>query len=100
MIRFREGGQNKQLQVLTPKTMKEIEVRYFPLLADKAGADCETIQTTADSPAELYGELLDEHDLELGTSGVRVSVNGTVTTWNSSLNDRDRIEYVRQIAGG
>lgn len=79
--------------------MKTLVIEYFAIFRDHAGLDNETLQTAADTPAELFAELTARHGFpELET--VKVAINDEFGDWNARLSEGDSVVFIPPVAGG
>ena len=80
--------------------MIDIEVQYFAVLRERAGASREQVQTGAATAAELYDELAARHDFGLPRAMLRVAVNDEFAEWSHPLAAGDRVVFIPPVAGG
>jgi molybdopterin-guanine dinucleotide biosynthesis protein A len=90
------------MQSIAPQTLvpRPLEVRYFALLREQAGASRETLTTAARNPRELYAELRPRHGFTLPTEMLKVAVNGEFGDWEQPLMAGDSIVFIPPVAGG
>ena len=79
--------------------MKRIAVEYFAILRERAGLDRETLQTSTNTPADLFTELQLRYDFPKMT-GVKVAINDEFADWRSQLQDGDTVVFIPPVAGG
>lgn len=79
---------------------RTVHVQYFAVLRERAGRSDESLVTGAVTPAELYEELRQKHELGLPRSLLRVAVNEEFCDWQRPLQDGDRVVFVPPVAGG
>lgn len=80
---------------------RQINVRFFAILREQAGAATLTLDTTAPDAATLYAELQGRHPgLTFPSSLLRVSVNERYTDMSTPLNAGDRVVFIPPVAGG
>lgn len=77
-----------------------VHVQYFALLREERGLSRESIDTTAATAAELYGELRARHAFSLGSDRLRVAVNGEFSAWDTPLADGMQLVFIPPVAGG
>lgn len=80
--------------------MKSIHVRYFALFRERAGKSSETIETSADTPEMLFGELSKRYGFELPVNQVKVSVNGSFSEMTGQLESESSVVFIPPVAGG
>ena len=79
---------------------KSITVRYFALFRENAGVDCETIDSTAGTAAELFAELEDRHGSKEPLGHCKVAINDAMADWDTPLQDGDTVLLFPPVAGG
>lgn len=79
---------------------KTIHVQYYAILREQRGVSNESIETNAETAADLYGELASAHRFTLDRGVVRAAVNAEFAPWDQSLNDGDTVVFVPPVAGG
>ena len=80
--------------------MTQVEVQYFAVLRERAGRQCEALDTAAGTAAELYDELSARHALGLPRSMLRVAINDEFADWSQRLQPGDRVVFIPPVAGG
>ena len=80
--------------------MKTIHLQYFAILKDKRGEARESLQTEANTPAQLYGELQSRYHFPLSVDRLRVAINEEFSDMETPLQDNDEIVYIPPVAGG
>lgn len=79
---------------------KSIHIQYFAILREQRNAPEETVQTSAESPRDLYESLRSEHDFSLDADRLRVVINEEFVDWDTTLTDGDRVVFIPPVAGG
>ena len=79
---------------------KTIGIEYFAILREQSGLSEEQIETSAETPAELYEALKKQHDFHLETGQLRVSVNHQFCNWDQPLKSGDHVVFIPPVAGG
>lgn len=77
-----------------------VTVCYYGLLAERRGLVEERVTRFAETPAQLYAELDEEHHLGLAMTDFRVAVNDEFVSWDHLLADGDRIALLPPMSGG
>ena len=73
--------------------MKTIHIEYFAILRESAGTQAESLKTAADTPGELYQELLSRYAFpDAGT--LKVAINDEFGSWDMP------VEYESTETGG
>lgn len=90
------------MQSIAPQTLvpRPLEVRYFALLREQAGASRETLTTAARDPRELYAEVRARHGFTLPVEMLKVAVNGEFGDWGQPLMAGDSVVFIPPVAGG
>ena len=78
----------------------QIEIDYFAILREQAGRSREVLQTDAETPAQVYRQLVDRYGFDLSLERLRVAVNDTFCDWSHPLRDGDRVVFIPPVAGG
>ena len=73
-----------------------INVLYFSSLAQKAGKDSETVQTTSGDLATLYAK----YDFDLPQDKVAIAINHEFGDWNDAISSGDMVAFIPPVAGG
>ena len=84
----------------TPRQAMRIRIRYYALMREQAGRSDETVETAADTPAELYRELGARHAFTLTPAQLKVAVNGDFSDWSRALSPDDVVVFIPPVAGG
>ena len=79
---------------------KTIHIHYYALLREERGLKEETIQTTAQTPLELYTKLREQYKLSLSPNILRIALNDVFQSWDTPLRDQDSIVFMPPVAGG
>jgi molybdopterin converting factor small subunit len=77
-----------------------LHIRYFALLREQRGLSEESLTTTHSTPAGLYDDLRQTHNLSLPRENLQVAINDEFMPWNSLLKDGDRVVFLPPMAGG
>jgi len=80
--------------------MKKLSISYFALLRQERGLSDEEIRTSAVNVGELFEELKALHSFQLTRLEVRAAVNSEIVSWDTSIQDGDRILLIPPVAGG
>ena len=79
--------------------MKEIQLKYFGMVAERMGVDSESIQTQAENVEALVKELENRQWL-LAQLPYQVAVNQELKPTTMLLNDGDEVALLPPFAGG
>jgi len=79
--------------------MKTLKIEYFAILREQAGIRQESLQTLADTPADLFSELQQRHGFA-ASNNFKVAINDEFSDWSASLNDGDTVVFIPPVAGG
>lgn len=77
-----------------------LRVQYFAVFREQAGCSEEALDTQAQTPAELYGELQNRHPFKLAREQLKVAINSDFSDWNTVLQDGDTVVFIPPVAGG
>jgi molybdopterin converting factor small subunit len=77
-----------------------ITVRYFAAFREAAGVDTETLDTLAESPANLFSECASRHAGLQAYSTSLVAINDEMAGWEAQLSDGDEVLFFPPVAGG
>lgn len=80
--------------------IKSVHLSYFASLRESRGLEQETLLTDVLTAGHLYAELKERHAFTLPEEALRVAVNGTFVTWQTPLNDQDRVAFIPPVSGG
>lgn len=80
--------------------MNRIRVEYFALLRERAGVNEETIETNAQTPAQLYTELVERHGFDIERTRLKVAINAQFGDWSAPLRNGDEVVFIPPVAGG
>jgi molybdopterin converting factor subunit 1 len=78
----------------------KITVRYFAAFREATGIETETLDTSAESPAKLFGECTNRHSGLQSYSTSMVAINDEMAGWDALLNDGDEVLFFPPVAGG
>jgi molybdopterin converting factor subunit 1 len=78
----------------------KIEVRYFAAYREATGTSSETLDTQAETAAELFAECSRRHPALQSWSASLVAVNDEMADWNRPLADGDEVLFFPPVAGG
>jgi molybdopterin converting factor subunit 1 len=79
---------------------KTVHIQYFALLREQRGIANESIQTTAQTPAELYRNLSEAYPFTLTPKNLQVAINEEFASWDTPLTDGDKLVFIPPVAGG
>ena len=80
--------------------MINVTARYFAAFRERAGRDIETVETSARTAAELYGELARKHGFADSVARCKVAVNDELVGWDVELAGGDEVLFFPPVAGG
>ncbi len=80
--------------------IKTIHIYYFSILKDESKSTEEIIQTTANTPSDLYDELCQKHQFSLPKNTVKVAINDEFKDWSTLLKNEDVIVFIPPVSGG
>jgi molybdopterin converting factor small subunit len=78
----------------------QLKIQYYALMREQAGRSEELLETTAATPADLYGELNARYGFTLAPQQLKVAVNSEFSDWSRPLNPGDAVVFIPPVAGG
>jgi molybdopterin converting factor subunit 1 len=78
----------------------QVKLQYYALMREQAGRSEEWLETSAATPADLYGELITRYGFTLTREQLKVAVNSEFTDWSRALNAGDAVVFIPPVAGG
>jgi len=78
----------------------QIEVHYFAAFREAAGIAKESVETGAETAAELFAECVNRHPLLEDYPSALVAVNEEMSNWEHKLADGDAVLFFPPVAGG
>lgn len=80
--------------------MNTLHVRYFASYRTATGVAEESVETSARTARDLFGELIDKHPALEQYKRSMVAVNDQLSDWETELTDGDKILFFPAISGG
>lgn len=80
--------------------MQEVNVGYYALFKDLSGKSNEVFQTKAKNVSDLYKELKQKYDFPLSPCMLKVAINDEFSSFETMLNDGDKVVFIPPVAGG
>jgi molybdopterin converting factor subunit 1 len=78
----------------------QLKLQYYALMREQAGRSEEWLETSAATPAALYGELITRYGFTLTREQLKVAVNSEFTDWSRPLSAGDAVVFIPPVAGG
>jgi molybdopterin converting factor subunit 1 len=78
----------------------QLKIQYYALMREQAGRSEETLETSAATPADLYGELIARYGFTLTRDQLTVAVNSEFSDWSQRLSAGDAVVFIPPVAGG
>ena len=78
----------------------QLKIHYYALMREQAGRSEETLDTSAATPADLYGELLARYGFTLAREQLKEAVNSEFSEWSRPLAAGDDVVFIPPVAGG
>ena len=78
----------------------QLKIHYYALMREQAGRSEETLETSAGTPAALYGELVGRYGFTLMREQLKVAVNSEFSDWSRALEPGDAVVFIPPVAGG
>jgi molybdopterin converting factor subunit 1 len=78
----------------------QLKIQYYALMREQAGRSEETVDTSAATPTDLYGELAARYGFTLSREQLKVAVNSEFSDWSRPLAAGDAVVFIPPVAGG
>jgi molybdopterin converting factor small subunit len=78
----------------------QLKIQYYALMREQAGRSEEILETSAPTPADVYGELAARYGFTLTRDQLKVAVNSEFSDWTRRLNAGDAVVFIPPVAGG
>jgi molybdenum cofactor guanylyltransferase len=78
----------------------QLKIQYYALMREQAGRSEETLETSAATPADLYGELSSRYGFTLMREQLKVAINSEFSDWFRPLAAGDAVVFIPPVAGG
>ncbi|MEP6549495.1 MAG: MoaD/ThiS family protein [Gammaproteobacteria bacterium] len=78
----------------------QLKIQYYALMREQAGRSEETLDTSAATPTDLYGELAARYGFTLSRELLKVAVNSEFSDWSRPLTAGDAVVFIPPVAGG
>ena len=79
---------------------KTVHIQYFAILRDQRGLSSEQYETSAPDALKLFAELQSKYDFSLSADRLQVAINDSFTSWDTQINNNDKIVFIPPVAGG
>ena len=77
-----------------------VNLKYFAMLRETVGVECEELITSAATARELYNDLKKSKGFSLNETQLRVAVNGEFAALDDTLSEGDEITFIPPVSGG
>jgi molybdopterin converting factor small subunit len=77
-----------------------VTTQYFAVFRERAGLESESLNTTAQTAAELFAEVAAKYGFADNRERCKVAINGALAGWESGLNNGDEVLFFPPVAGG
>jgi molybdopterin converting factor subunit 1 len=78
----------------------QLKIQYYAILREQAGRSEETVETSAETAADLYAELHRRYRFTLTREQLKVAVNSEFSDWSCRLRAGDAVVFLPPVAGG
>jgi molybdopterin converting factor subunit 1 len=78
----------------------QLKIQYYALMREQAGRSEEMLETSANTPAELYDQLTARYAFTLSREQLKVAVNSEFSDWSRALAAGDSVVFIPPVAGG
>lgn len=79
---------------------RDITVRYFASLKEKAGLSSEALSTSAATARDLYRELKERYAFPLDEHHLKVSINREYKPFTTVIAAGDEVVFIPPVSGG
>ena len=79
--------------------MTNIRLEYFAILRERTGCEGEDIATSAETVAELFGEISQRYQFP-EMARMKVAINDEFADWSARLSEGDSVVFIPPVAGG
>jgi molybdopterin-guanine dinucleotide biosynthesis protein A len=83
-----------------PPREREVQLRLYAILRERLGQSDLTVQTRAQTAAEIWGDLQRRFGIEWPLDRFRVAINDRFESWQSPVRGGDVIHIIPPVAGG
>ena len=80
--------------------VRRVLVCYFAVLRELRGISEESIDTSAKNAEQLYDELAASYNFNLNKGLIKVAINDSFVSWDTTLNPNDTVVFIPPVAGG
>lgn len=78
----------------------EITVHYFAKLRDLTNKEKESIEIAIEStPKDIYKQLNEMYGLP-NSPNLKIAINDSFASWESELQDKDKLVFIPPVTGG
>ncbi|MEN9355314.1 MAG: hypothetical protein RL318_2639 [Fibrobacterota bacterium] len=77
-----------------------LSIAWFSILREQAGCSEESVETSAITASELYGQMRAKHRFTLAQGSLRVAINDEFAQWDDRLAPGDRVVFIAPVGGG
>jgi len=78
----------------------QLKIQYYALMREQAGRSEEWLESSAATPADLYGELVGRYGFTLAREQLKVAINSEFSDWSRRLSAGDAVVFIPPVAGG
>lgn len=78
----------------------KIVVKWFAAYREATGAASESVETSAQSVADLFNEMMGRHPRLASYRGALVAINDEMSNWDSTFSEGDQVLFFPPVAGG
>ena len=78
----------------------QLKIQYYALMREQAGRSEEWLESSAATPADLYGELTNRYGFTLAREQLKVAINSEFSDWSRRLCAGDAVVFIPPVAGG
>ncbi|MCA9408070.1 MAG: MoaD/ThiS family protein [Candidatus Omnitrophica bacterium] len=79
---------------------KRIHIQYYAFFRELCGRSEEILETSAQSPSEIFKQFQRRYPSSLSQQDIKVAVNDEFVSWSTVLQDGDSVAFIPPVAGG
>lgn len=80
--------------------MIEIEIEYYAFFREYSKIESEKFFILLSTAEELYARQKELYDFPYNTDTIRVAINDAFSSWQTLLNNGDKIVFIAPVSGG
>ncbi len=77
-----------------------VNIKYFAALKDSTNIGHESIETKSKTANDLFEELHNKYNFSIDKKYIKVAINESYQSFDSTLNPNDTIVFIPPVTGG